>query len=114
MPVVGAAIAAAVLAVAIFVGSRGLRDFDSALAPYAIATVFLVFGAVYRYLAWVSRPGAKRLLRRGFGALLSWSNFRRAPTALPRMAATYLGFQKFLGARSRSRWAAHQLLFWGC
>lgn len=28
------------------------------------------------------------------------------------MAATYLGFQKFPGARSR--WAAHQLIFWGC
>jgi hypothetical protein len=113
-PVVGATLTAAALAVAIFLGSRGLRNFDSALAPYAIASVFLAFGIAYRYLVWISRPGAKRLFRRGFGALFSWQNFRRAPTALPRMAATYLGFQKFLGARSKGRWAAHQLLFWGC
>ncbi|MEV6964497.1 hypothetical protein AB0M47_05225 [Hamadaea sp. NPDC051192] len=113
-PVIGATIASVVLALAIFLGSRGLRTFDSALAPYAVATVFLVFGATYRYLVWISRPGAQRLFRKGFGALFSWDNFRRTPTALPRMAATYLGFQKFLGARSKPRWVAHQLLFWGC
>lgn len=113
-PVLGAALASAVLAVGIFLGSRGLRDFDSALAPYAIASIFLVFGAAYRYLVWISQPGAKRLFRRGFGALFSGANLRKAPTALPKMAATYLGFQKFLGARSKGRWAAHQMLFWGC
>ncbi|MFF5446884.1 MFS transporter [Streptomyces sp. NPDC012888] len=102
------------LIVAIVLGSRFLRDFDSALLPYAVATVFLAFGVVYRYTVWVSAPAARRLFRKGFGSLFSAENFRRAPTALPRMIATYLGFQKFLGARSRSRWIAHQLIFWGC
>ncbi|MEV6521339.1 hypothetical protein AB0M43_05245 [Longispora sp. NPDC051575] len=102
------------LCAAIYLGSRGLRDFDSALVPYAAATIFLAFGVTYRYLVWISAPGARRLFRSGFGALFSWRSFRRAPTALPRMAATYLGFQKFLGARSRARWVAHQLMFWGC
>ncbi|MFF4583784.1 MFS transporter [Streptomyces sp. NPDC001389] len=102
------------LVVAIVLGSRLLRDFDSALLPYAVATVFLAFGVAHRYTVWVSAPGARRLLKKGFGSFFSAANFKKAPTAVPRMAATYLGFQKFLGARSRSRWAAHQLIFWGC
>ncbi|MEV6330744.1 MFS transporter [Streptomyces sp. NPDC051909] len=102
------------LILAIVLGSRLLRDFDSALLPYAVATVFLAFGVAYRYTVWVSAPGARRLLKQGWRALFSVENFRRAPTALPRMIATYLGFQKFLGARSHARWAAHQLIFWGC
>lgn len=99
---------------AIVLGSRLLENFDSALLPYAVATVFLAFGVAYRYTVWVSAPGARRLFKKGWGSLFSVANFRRAPTALPKMIATYLGFQKFLGARSHARWAAHQLIFWGC
>ncbi|MFE6104155.1 MFS transporter [Streptomyces laurentii] len=102
------------LILAIVFGSRLLRDFDSALLPYAVATVFLAFGVAYRYTVWVSAPGARRLFTQGWHAFFSPRNFRKAPTALPRMIATYLGFQKFLGARSHGRWAAHQLIFWGC
>ncbi|MER7462916.1 MFS transporter [Streptomyces sp. NPDC097981] len=102
------------LVAAIVLGSRLLRDFDSALLPYAVATVFLAFGVAYRYTVWVSAPGARRLFKKGFASFFSAANFRKAPTAVPRMIATYLGLQKFLGARSRSRWAAHQLVFWGC
>ncbi|RKE22922.1 MFS transporter [Streptomyces sp. TLI_171] len=109
-----AAAASVLLVVAIVLGSRGLRDFDSALVPYAVATVFLTFGVVYRYMVWVSAPAARRLFREGWRAALSWENLKRSPAALPRMIATYLGFQKFLGARSHARWAAHQLMFWGC
>ncbi|MCX5200653.1 MFS transporter [Streptomyces sp. NBC_00237] len=104
----------ALLVLAIYFGSRMLRDFDSALLPYAVATIFLAFGVAYRYTVWVSAPGARRLFTKGWGSLFSAENFRKAPTALPRMIATYLGFQKFLGARSHARWAAHQLIFWGC
>ncbi|MFF6834792.1 MFS transporter [Streptomyces sp. NPDC012438] len=110
---VGAAVSA-LLVVAIVLGSRLLRDFDSALLPYAVATVFLAFGVAYRYTVWISAPGARRLFRKGWGSFFSVANFRSAPTALPKMIATYLGFQKFLGARSHARWAAHQLIFWGC
>lgn len=104
----------ALLLVAVVLGSRGLRDFDSALVPYTVATLFLAFGVAYRYTVWVSAPASRRLFRKGRQAALSWRNLRDAPTALPRMTATYLGFQKFLGARSHARWAAHQLMFWGC
>ena len=102
------------LVAAIVLGSRLLENFDSALLPYAVATVFLAFGVAYRYTVWVSAPGARRLFKKGWGSLFSAANFRKAPTALPKMIATYLGFQKFLGARSHARWAAHQLIFWGC
>ncbi|WP_225800441.1 MFS transporter [Streptomyces sp. NK15101] len=108
------AVVSALLILAIVFGSRLLRDFDSALLPYAVATVFLAFGVAYRYTVWISAPGARRLFRQGWRSFFSASNFRRAPTALPKMIATYLGFQKFLGARSHARWAAHQLIFWGC
>ncbi|MFF4872618.1 MFS transporter [Streptomyces sp. NPDC000961] len=108
------AVVSALLIVAIVLGSRLLRDFDSALLPYAVATVFLAFGVAYRYTVWISAPGARRLFRKGWGSFFSVANFREAPTALPRMIATYLGFQKFLGARSHARWVAHQLIFWGC
>ncbi|MGW8351820.1 MFS transporter [Streptomyces wedmorensis] len=108
------AVVSALLVIAIVFGSRLLRDFDSALLPYAVATVFLAFGVAYRYTVWVSAPGARRLFKQGWRSFFSAANFRKAPTALPKMIATYLGFQKFLGARSHARWAAHQLVFWGC
>lgn len=106
----GAAIFVAAL---IFLGSRSLRYFDAALLGYAAGTVFLTFGVTYRYVVWASSPPARRYLLRGWQALLSWRNFRRLPTAVPRSLVTYLGFQTFIGARSRSRWIAHQLMFWG-
>ncbi|MFI6124203.1 MFS transporter [Streptomyces sp. NPDC051064] len=108
------AVVSCLLILAIVFGSRLLHDFDSALLPYAVATVFLAFGVTYRYTVWVSAPGARRLFKNGWRSLFSAENFRKAPTALPKMIATYLGFQKFLGARSHARWAAHQLIFWGC
>ncbi|WP_405457821.1 MFS transporter [Streptomyces sp. NBC_00101] len=110
---VGAAVSA-LLILAIVLGSRLLANFDSALLPYAVASVFLAFGVAYRYTVWISAPGAARLFKQGWRSLFSAENFRRTPTALPKMIATYLGFQKFLGARSHARWAAHQLIFWGC
>jgi hypothetical protein len=108
------AVVSGLLILAIVFGSRLLHDFDSALLPYAVATVFLAFGVAHRYTVWVSAPGARRLFKNGWRSLFSAENFRRTPTALPKMIATYLGFQKFLGARSHARWAAHQLIFWGC
>lgn len=46
----------ALLILAIVSGSRLLRNFDSALLPYAVATVFLAFGVAYRYTVWISAP----------------------------------------------------------
>jgi hypothetical protein len=89
MPSVAGGVAAVVVALAIYVGSRGLRYFDAALVGYATATVFLAFGVTYRYAVWVSSPPARRYLRRGWQAFFSWGNFRRLPTAVPaRSSAT--------------------------
>jgi hypothetical protein len=110
---VAGTVAAALTTAAIYLGSRNLRYFDAALIGYATATIVLAFGVVYRYTVWVSSPPTRRYLRRGWQAFFSWRNFRRLPTAVPRSLVTYLGFQTFIGARSRGRWIAHQLLFWG-
>jgi hypothetical protein len=50
---------------------------------------------------------------RGWRSFLSVRNFWRAPLLVPRAVVSYLSFQTFLAARGRSRWLAHQLLFWG-
>jgi hypothetical protein len=110
---VAGAAAAVTTAAAIWLGSRNLRYFDAALVGYATATVVLAFGVVYRYAVWVSSPPARRYLRGGWGAFLSWRNFRRLPSAVPRSVVGYLGLQTFIAARGRGRWVAHQLLFWG-
>ena len=47
---------ALVLIVLIYVGSRGLKDFDSALIGYAVATIFATAAIVYRYTLWITRP----------------------------------------------------------
>lgn len=54
-------VAALLLSAAIVLGSRMLRDFDSALLPYAVATVFLAFGIAYRCTVRCSDPTASRL-----------------------------------------------------
>jgi hypothetical protein len=108
-----AMVAAAVLAVAIYVGSRGLQGFDAGLVGYATATVFLAFGVTYRYLLWVRSPPARRYLVRGWQAFFSWRNFVRLPVVVPRALVSYLSFQTFLRARSKPRWLAHQAVFWG-
>jgi hypothetical protein len=48
--------AAALLGVAIFVGSRNLRHIDAALVGYTFACLFSVFGLSYRYSMWLQRP----------------------------------------------------------
>jgi hypothetical protein len=90
-----AAVAAAVVALAIYAGSRGLRYFDAALIGYATAVVVLILGVTYRYVVWVSSPPARRYLRWGWQAFFSWRNFRRLPTAVPRSGA-----QQAVGASS--------------
>ncbi|MBX6342242.1 MAG: MFS transporter, partial [Thermomicrobiaceae bacterium] len=49
---IAAAVVTVILLVLVYVGSRGLRDFDSALIGYAVATVFAVAAFTYRYTLW--------------------------------------------------------------
>ncbi len=105
--------AAVLLTAAIYAGSRGLRNFDAALIGYATATIFLAFGVTYRYVVWVQSPPTRRYLVKGWKAFLSWRNFRRFPTLVPKAVVSNLAFQTFIKERGMGRWAAHQALFWG-
>ncbi len=95
-----------------FIGSDGLVWFDAALIGYLFGIIFMVFGVIYRYSVWVRRPPTAMLNRRG------WRAFRAGRTrnavALPSLVATHLLAQGFIRRRSRARWIAHQLVFWGC
>ena len=95
-----------------FIGSDQLVWFDAALVGYWFGTVFAVFGVIYRYAVWLRRPPTAMLNRRG------WDAFRqrkvRNAAALPALVGTQILAQTFILKRSRMRWLAHQLIFWGC
>lgn len=108
-------VVAVLVAVAIAIlGSGQLRWFDAALVGYLFGTLFAIFAVVYRYLIWLRRPPTAMLNRRG------WESFRRRGrrgrnvVALPALVVSNLAVQSFIRRRSRSRWLAHQLVFWGC
>ncbi|MFD8547454.1 hypothetical protein [Streptomyces sp. NPDC059649] len=107
-------VSALAFALAAILGSRQLRHFDSALLPYAVATVFLAFGVAYRTLVWIGEPPTRQLPRQGLRTLLSHESPHKAPTALPRLAASHLGLRKSHGAPSTAHWPARQVIVWGC
>jgi hypothetical protein len=78
-----AILSAFLLVLLIFLGSRGFKDFDSALVGYAVATVFALAAIVYRYTLWITRPPTWRYFKGGWVNFLSWRNFRRYTTFIP-------------------------------
>jgi hypothetical protein len=105
-------LAVAVALALIALGSGGLRWFDAALVGYLFGTLFAIFGTVYRYRVWLRRPPTALLNRRG------WEAFRaggvRSIARLVGLVGTNLAMQGFIRPRSRLRWVAHLLVFWGC
>jgi hypothetical protein len=101
------------LAVAVL-GSSELRWFDAALVGYLFGTLFAIFAVVYRYLVWLQRPPTATLNRRGWEAFRRPGKRGRNALALPGLVASHLVVQSFIRRRSRTRWIAHQLIFWGC
>ncbi len=101
------------LAIAIL-GSGNLRWFDAALVGYFFGTLFAVFAVIYRYLVWLRRPPTARLNRRGWEAFRRPGRRGRNAAALPGLVLSNLVVQSFIRRRSRGRWLAHQLVFWGC
>lgn len=63
-------IATAALIGGIYIGSRGLRDFDPALVSYAGATLFAAFGLGYRFSMWLRRPPTRLYWYRGWQIFL--------------------------------------------
>jgi hypothetical protein len=107
-------LAAATVTVGIYFGSRGLKDFDTALVPYAGATVFSAFGLAYRYAMWLRRPPTRVYWIRGWQLFLAPRRLPRNLVRLVRLVWDNLLAQKFIERRSPMRWAAHAGIFWGC
>ena len=72
-----------------------------------------MFGVVYRYAVWLRRPPTAMLNRRGWDAFRAAQGAQRSPRC-PALVGTQLLAQGFIRRRSRTRWLAHQLVFWGC
>ena len=106
------AIGVAVLAALTFLGSDRLVWFDAALVGYLFGLLFATFGIAYRYSVWLRRPPTTMLNRRGWEVFRA-NRFGNAK-ALPALVGTQLLAQGFIRRRSRARWLAHQLVFWGC
>lgn len=107
-------LAVVLLLILVYVGSVSLRWFDAALAPYLFGTLLAVFATVYRYVVWLRRPPTARLNRRGWEALRARGRFASNLVALAGLLVSNLALQRFIAARSKPRWLAHQLVFWGC
>lgn len=109
-----ASTATVLVLVCVFLGSGGLQWFDAALAGYLIGVLLAVFATVYRYLVWLQRPPTARLNQRGWESLRSSGRRGRNAVGLVGLVGTNLLAQGFIRRRSTARWAAHQLVFWGC
>jgi hypothetical protein len=107
-------LAASLLGVAIFVGSRNLRYIDAALVGYTFACLFAAFGLGYRYSIWLQRPPTRRYWWRGWQSFLRnghfWSSFTHFVSRFVGMFMLNL----FIWRRSPSRGLTHVLIMWGC
>lgn len=110
---IAATIVTIITLILVYVGSRGLRDFDSALIGYAVATVFAIAALTYRYTLWLGRPPTWRYFRAGWTEFLSFKNFRRYTTLIPKAWWTDILAQTFIKQRSTTRWIMHLCIFWG-
>jgi hypothetical protein len=105
---------ATLVLVGIYLGSRGLRDFDVALVPYAGASVLSAFGLGYRYSMWLTKPPTRLYWRRGWRLFLAPSHLASNAGHLVRLFTVNIIAQRFIEKRSPLRWAAHWCIFWGC
>lgn len=103
----------AILLVLIYVGSRGLKHFDSALIGYCVASIFAIAAMTHRYTLWLGRAPTWRYFHAGWVSFLSWHNFRRYTFLIPKAWWTDIFAQTFILKRSRTRWIMHMSIFWG-
>ena len=111
-----ATIATLILAILIVVGSRNLVDIDAALVGYTFACLFALFGTVYRYCVWLSKPPTRLYWRRAWQMLFTPSAWKMAQRLGVLVGAIWsrLVIQDFVYKRGARRWAGHMLLAWGC
>ncbi len=106
-------LAACLLTGLIALGSRGFHWFDAALIGYAVATIFATAAVTYKYTFWLARPPTGRYWRRSWQLFLSYDNFRRYSSLIPKAIITDLLSQQFIRKRGWYRWLTHQCIFWG-
>ncbi len=102
-----------VLIAAIVLGSRNLQNFDPALVIYTFAVIFAAWGVIYHYSVWIRKPPTFVYWQRGW-QLLKQRGVLKSLVTIATSAATHLFAQTFIRKRSFTRWAMHQLIFWGC
>jgi hypothetical protein len=114
LAVIWGLVAAGLLAVAIFVGSRNLRHIDAALVGYTFACIFAAFGLGYRYSMWLQRPPTRMYWKRGWEAFLRPAHiFANLKEFASRFVGMFL-LNLFIWRRNRMRGLTHLLLMWGC
>lgn len=101
------------LTVLILIGSRRLHHFDAALVPYLFGTLFAVFGIIYRYAVWLSRPPTQTLWKRSLKFFFSPQFFTTSAVIIKNVFQN-IAAQKFIGHRSPYRWIMHFMIAWGC
>lgn len=98
----------------IVLGSRKLSHFDAALVGYTFASLFALFGIVYRYSMWLQRPPTAMYWRRGRQAFFERrSQPRNIGLAIRRVVVAFAA-NAFIWRRNWLRGAAHWLIMWGC
>ncbi len=107
-------LATLVLGLFVLLGSRRLQHFDAALVAYTFATVFAVFGVVYRYAMWIQRPPTAVYFRRGWQVFLNPKWMGRNVVVLFKRLTSDFALNAFIWRRGRGRWGAHWLIMWGC
>ena len=108
-----ATLATLLLIVGVYVGSRNLQNFDAALVPYLVGTLFAAFGIVYRYVVWLQRPPTRRYFRRSLELLFSGKFLSYGWELLKHFIADF-PFQRFIAHRGPRRFWGHFLMSWGC
>jgi hypothetical protein len=107
-------LAAGLLAIAIFVGSRNLRHIDAALVGYTFASLFAVFGLGYRYSMWLQRPPTRMYWRRGWQSFLRRGHLASSFKGFATRFVSVFMLNRFIWRRSRPRGLTHMLIMWGC
>ena len=101
-------------AILIVLGSRNLSHFDAALVGYTFATLFAVFGIVYRYAMWLQRPPTNLYWRRGWQVFFKRGQFIQNIGNWFRRVFGDIAGNRFIFKRGKTRWLTHFLLMWGC
>ena len=109
-----AVLATVFMAVLIVIGSRNLAHFDAALVAYTFATLFALFGIVYRYAMWLQRPPTWVYFRRGWQTFLKPGFIAHNLAIWLHRLITGFALNAFIWRRDKARGAAHWLIMWGC